>query len=165
MHSFLDAKLMAKALRAALAGRQIDITHSDSLELVARQFGFDNWNILAARIDAAGETALPPGWRRYHEGQGIYRMGSDAIQPPLLHIDCAADAVPTAADFGTLMQSRAAASYRGATLGFSAELQGEDVDGASVWMRVDVRDGTILAFDNLFDKAGATLSGSFGWTP
>ena len=42
MHTFLDSKAMAKALRTALAERQIDITHSDSLELVARQFGFDD---------------------------------------------------------------------------------------------------------------------------
>ena len=57
MHTFLDAKTMAKALRAALAERQIDLSHSDSLELVARQFGFDNWNILAARIEAARNPA------------------------------------------------------------------------------------------------------------
>ena len=50
MHSFLDAKTMARALRAALAERSIAVTHSDALELVARQFGFDDWNIIAARI-------------------------------------------------------------------------------------------------------------------
>jgi len=69
MHTFLDSKAMAKALRAALADRQIDITHSDSLELVAREFGFANWNMLAARIDAAqaDELELPSGWLRHND--------------------------------------------------------------------------------------------------
>jgi hypothetical protein len=55
MRTHLDAKDMARTLRAALAGKA-DLTHSQSLEIVARQFGFDNWNILAAKISGAGET-------------------------------------------------------------------------------------------------------------
>jgi hypothetical protein len=47
MHSFMDAKLMAKLLRQALAERSIEITHSDSLELISRQFGVANWNVLS----------------------------------------------------------------------------------------------------------------------
>jgi hypothetical protein len=52
MRDFHDAKLMAKTLREQLAGRNIDVSHSLALELVATQFGFDDWNILAAKIDA-----------------------------------------------------------------------------------------------------------------
>jgi 2-hydroxychromene-2-carboxylate isomerase len=66
MHTFLDSKAMARALRSALAERQIDISHSDSLELVARQFGFDDWNMLAARIEAGRPRRLPPGWQTHH---------------------------------------------------------------------------------------------------
>jgi len=63
MHTFLDSKTMAKALRKALAERKIDINHADSLELVARQFGLDNWNILAAKINAANaRPVLPADW-------------------------------------------------------------------------------------------------------
>jgi hypothetical protein len=51
MRGFRDAKLMAKTLRQALAGRDIDLTHSETLEIVARQFGFDQWNILSAKLD------------------------------------------------------------------------------------------------------------------
>jgi catechol 2,3-dioxygenase-like lactoylglutathione lyase family enzyme len=54
MRDFRDAKLMAKALRQALASRDISLTHSETLEIVARQFGLDQWNILSARIDEAG---------------------------------------------------------------------------------------------------------------
>ena len=51
MHSFLDAKTMARILRQALADRGVAITHSESLELVARQFGLADWNTLAAAIE------------------------------------------------------------------------------------------------------------------
>jgi hypothetical protein len=56
MRDFRDSKLMAKDLRAALAARKLDISHSDALELVAKQQGFDNWNVLAAKI-GGGEEA------------------------------------------------------------------------------------------------------------
>ncbi|WP_105370437.1 glyoxalase superfamily protein [Neorhizobium huautlense] len=52
MRDFRDAKLMAKSLREALAERKIDLTHSQALELVASQFGYDSWNVLAAKIEA-----------------------------------------------------------------------------------------------------------------
>jgi hypothetical protein len=55
MHTFRDAKAMAKAMRAALADRKVEISHSEALEIVARQFGIGSWNILSAKIDAAGE--------------------------------------------------------------------------------------------------------------
>lgn len=44
---------MAKALREALADRGSELPHSAALEIVAKQFGFDNWNILAAKIEEA----------------------------------------------------------------------------------------------------------------
>ncbi|MQM25596.1 glyoxalase superfamily protein [Glycomyces albidus] len=58
MRDFRDAKTMAKTLRAEL-GRlgSTGLTHGQCLEIVAKQFGFDEWNILAARLNAAG-TAL-----------------------------------------------------------------------------------------------------------
>ena len=52
MRDFRDAKLMARTLKAELAKANLEITHSRALELVARQMGFEHWNILAARIAA-----------------------------------------------------------------------------------------------------------------
>jgi uncharacterized glyoxalase superfamily protein PhnB len=52
MRDFRDAKLMAKTLKAELAKADLEISHSQALELVARQLGFDQWNILAAGIEA-----------------------------------------------------------------------------------------------------------------
>jgi hypothetical protein len=51
MRDYRDAKAMAKAMREALAGAELTITHSQALEIVARQFGLPNWNVLSARID------------------------------------------------------------------------------------------------------------------
>jgi hypothetical protein len=53
MRDFRDAKAMAHALRHALKDRAVETTHSESLELIAKAFGYDNWNILAAKIEAA----------------------------------------------------------------------------------------------------------------
>lgn len=52
VRTFQDAKVMAKALREEVATRDLEISHSTALEIVARQFGLANWNILAAKIEA-----------------------------------------------------------------------------------------------------------------
>jgi len=58
MRDFRDAKAMARSLRNALNARAIQTTHSESLELIAKVFGCETWNILSARIDAAGAQKL-----------------------------------------------------------------------------------------------------------
>ena len=59
MRDYRDAKAMAKAMREALAARDLTITHSDALEVVARQFGLANWNILSSKIqDAPDREAI-----------------------------------------------------------------------------------------------------------
>lgn len=55
MRDYRDAKSMAKALREALVSRNVTISHSEALEIVAGQFGLANWNILAAKIDGDGK--------------------------------------------------------------------------------------------------------------
>ena len=77
MRDFRDAKTMAHALRDALKSRAVETTHSEALELIARAFGYQNWNILSAKIDAAepravGERALSPTAR-------------DSVPPKTLH--------------------------------------------------------------------------------
>src|SRR5215471_14280943 len=44
---------MAHALRGALKVKAVETTHSECLELIAKAFGFENWNILSAKIEAA----------------------------------------------------------------------------------------------------------------
>ena len=64
MRDFRDAKAMAHTLRAALAAKDIKITISQSLELIAETFGVADWNTLSAaiRADAAAprNNATPP---------------------------------------------------------------------------------------------------------
>ena len=60
MRTVRDAKAMARTLREAFASRQVPLSHSESLELVARQFGLDDWNVLAARIKEGAGVGLQP---------------------------------------------------------------------------------------------------------
>src|SRR5258708_35037731 len=62
MRDFRDAKIMAHALRDALKTKTVETTHSECLELIAKAFGYENWNILSAKIEAARarEPGAPP---------------------------------------------------------------------------------------------------------
>jgi ClpX C4-type zinc finger/Glyoxalase superfamily protein len=57
MRDFRDAKVMAHSLRDALKAKAMEISHGESLELIAKTFGYDNWNILSAKIDTAQPRA------------------------------------------------------------------------------------------------------------
>jgi hypothetical protein len=52
MRDFRDAKAMAHSLREALQAKAVQTSHSECLELIAKAFGYDNWNILSAKIEA-----------------------------------------------------------------------------------------------------------------
>jgi hypothetical protein len=53
MRDFHDAKVMAHALLVALKGIGLEITRSQSLELIAKAFGYADWNILSSKLEAA----------------------------------------------------------------------------------------------------------------
>src|SRR5260370_29825097 len=57
MRDCRDAKAMARALRDALKAKDIETTHAEALELIAKAFGYENWNILSAKIEAAEPPA------------------------------------------------------------------------------------------------------------
>jgi ClpX C4-type zinc finger/Glyoxalase superfamily protein len=61
MRDFRDAKAMARALRDALKAKAVETTHAEALELIAKAFGYENWNILSAKIEV---TEPPPGDER-----------------------------------------------------------------------------------------------------
>ena len=48
-----DHKLMAKRLRASLADRGVEVTHSEALEIVAHEHGARDWNTLAAEVSTS----------------------------------------------------------------------------------------------------------------
>jgi len=78
MRSFRDAKLMAKSLREAMAARQVPLSHSETLEIVARQFGYDDWNVLAAKIGEAAPEEPVDEAVRLQMGIPILRIFDEA---------------------------------------------------------------------------------------
>jgi catechol 2,3-dioxygenase-like lactoylglutathione lyase family enzyme len=58
--TYRDAKLMAQTMRARLQDLDLEISHSQALEIVASQFGFANWNVLAAKLDSAPSSPETP---------------------------------------------------------------------------------------------------------
>lgn len=70
MRDFRDAKAIAQTLREALTAKSVSLTHSESLELTAKILGFQDWNVLAAKIQS--ERPLE---------SGTSRRGTDSPQP------------------------------------------------------------------------------------
>ena len=179
MRSFLDAKAMAKTLRLELKNHKIDLGHSECLEVVAKQFGFRDWNTMAGQmpthIDAprSGSTELtdlPPGWFVTGSRQTAYDTGlapnGGVDGKPALAIHCRTFAAPQDFpgnnSFATIMQVVAAAPYRGKHISFSAHLRSEDVIGsATIWVRIDNAHGVNIAFDN---REQAPIDGSLKGT-
>jgi len=79
MRDFRDAKAMARALRDALKAKAVETTHAEALELIAKAFGYDNWNILSAKIEA---TEPPASDERLVSAAA--RNGAAAAKDPLL---------------------------------------------------------------------------------
>jgi hypothetical protein len=156
-----------------LSERNIGLSHSDCLELVARQFGLADWNTLAAAIDrkqGGNALHLPEGWIVDGSRSDAYDMGVDeAAGAALIRCKYAADD-PAFADkvngFGTLMQSIAADAYLGRRVMLAARLKTRDVDGAAtLWMRVDGAQKKSLRFDNMESRsADGVLRGTNDWS-
>lgn len=169
MHTFMDAKLMAKLLRQALAEREVYLTHSDCLELVAKQYNLANWNILSAKIEsiAENELLLPEGWMRAGGSPRFYRLGLDRKIGAALIENLPEYGRLTADDYCTMMQSVSAKPYLGQRIRFEGELRTEDaIEGGTIWMRIDGNNARNLRFDNLQmrpDAEGA-IRGTTDWT-
>ncbi len=54
-----NAKTMAKSLRDSLVGRNVSLSHSTCLEIVARQFGFADWNTFSANLLTRDGAEMP----------------------------------------------------------------------------------------------------------
>lgn len=176
MHSFMDAKALAKNLRQSLARCGIERSHSECLELVAQQFGFKGWNQLSARIATMARRAetdnpaLPKGWKITRQtDRSIYRIGMDAEAPGVAQITCRVgreDGIVLPLDsYGVMMQSITAEPHRGRKLVLAATISTDDADAASIWMRVDQSLGQVIRFDNMLDRVGeGSVRGTNDWT-
>ena len=173
MRSFMDAKAMAKSLRHALAERKLELSHSDCLDIVSRQFGLANWNTLSALIEGATadhSLIMPRGWTVWGNGDSErYRLGLDPGFAGVALIESrsrrGSGSGPGKDQFATLMQSVSADAYRGKRLRLSASLRTEDADAGTLWLRVDSAAGTVLRFDNMMQRVSdGALRGSMDWT-
>lgn len=184
MRSFLDAKAMAKTLRQELSNRNIELGHSECLEVVAKQFGFRDWNVMAAELQEQHEftpenrdsvEGLPEGWFQSGQGSDAFRVATvpDPESPTRLCItinsreNAKGGREPDPGDFCTVMQVISAEEFRGKRIAFRGELRTDAVRGsATVWMRVDDINGQMVAFDNR-EKAVANgaLKGTNNWSP
>jgi hypothetical protein len=147
MRTFLDAKAMAKSLREALGRRKIDISHSDGLELVAKQFGYDDWNILAARIGAANGASSTKEDIAFEQAIPIIRIFS-IEKAREFYIDWLGFAIDWEHRFGENFPLYMQVSRAGLKLHLS-EHHGDATPGSTsfVWMR------SIAAFHReLMDK-------------
>lgn len=171
MRSFLDAKAMAKTLRQAMAEREIVLSQSTCQEIVARQFGFAGWTVLAAHIEAENpsdpELVMPADWVATNEDS--YHLGLDPVAQGVAVIECRYDwdhdSDFNPAQFATLLQSITAENYRGKKVQLTAALKTEDADVAAIWMRIDKSPGISLRFDNLMMRnTDGALMGTMDWT-
>ncbi|KQP67862.1 hypothetical protein ASF52_18375 [Methylobacterium sp. Leaf112] len=159
---------MAKSLRQALAERRVEISHGDSLECVARQFGWRDWNTLAAQLDRP-VLRLPEDWTVAGTRSDDYEMGLDPAEGCALiryRVALADPSLgPASTGFGALMQNFRADGFRDKRLELSAHLRARDVTGAgSLWMRIDGDKGRMLAFDNMDGRTcEGPLVGTVGW--
>lgn len=172
MRDYREAKPMAKALQKALTARNFEFSHSDCLELVARQYGLDSWNVLAARLKSSEETPsllnIPKGWIISGVHAELFEAGTEILDGgKVASIRSRRNAdLPDKSDFLTLMQSIDAGVFRGKRLHLQAELKTEAVTGiGTLWMRVDGQPKSTLKFDNLEQRSkNGPLSGSMDWT-
>lgn len=96
MDTLTRSKSMAKALRNALADREVNLSHSSCLEIVARQFGFTDWNTLNAACGDEMQLALAVvvqhGRQKeaadfYTAAFGVTQTGSYTVDDELLAVD------------------------------------------------------------------------------
>ena len=71
MRDFRDAKAMAQTLRDALKTKSVSLTHSESLELIAKAFGLHDWNVLAVAIQASQPVPVPTEPRESPDGGSV----------------------------------------------------------------------------------------------
>ena len=95
-------KTLAKRLRQSLVAEGNFITHGEALELIARQYGFRDWNTLSARLGNQTRPKLRIGGRVRGEYLGqtftgeirsMSRLGEDGHLRLSIHFDEPVDVV------------------------------------------------------------------------
>lgn len=82
MPSLDRVKSMAKELRSSLATQNIHLSHSACLEIVAHQFGCDDWNMLKAHCDSKADfhISIVVEHGREEEAATFYQQAFGAVR-------------------------------------------------------------------------------------
>ena len=107
-----------------------------------------------------GQQINIPGWRAAGSRPDDYVLKLDRS---IVHgggASASIEARPGARGFATLMQSFNSDTMHGKRIRMSAFVRTEDVEYATLWMRVDGRRDIILAFDNMSDRL---ITGTTSW--
>ena len=174
MHIQHDSKRMARVLREKMKVREVSLTHSECLEIVAAQLGARDWNRLAAAGEKVSpqELAIPDGWFVNGQRGDLYVVGVDPTttrhgDPVAMISRPASEANEKSRDttFATLMQVFSAENYRAARIELEGWLKAENVRGSgTMWMRVENSNGRILAFDNMEQReSDGALTDASDW--
>ncbi|CAA2143192.1 glyoxalase superfamily protein [Methylobacterium bullatum] len=173
-----DAKSMARAMEGALRAKNVTLSHGECLDIVARQFGLKDWNVLSAQAKRYEATAQRrasqlKGWAFLSEHPDVYDHGADddLIAPgggtAVIRLDplLGPRRYPEhSRAFGCYTQTISAVPFHGKRVEISGNLRCQDVShGATLWARVDGMPGHTLSFDNLKDASEGWLFGTMSW--
>jgi hypothetical protein len=179
MPNIRDAKSMAKVLEVSLSSRNISLSHGECLDIVARQFGLKDWNVLSAKAKRQEAVALRravelKGWFFLSQFPSDYDHGIDENAGPqgqrsaLIRLDTKAASrhyPNTAQAHGGYLQAVSAVPFRGGKVEIQANLRCEGVThGATIWARADTMPGHTLTFDNLKEASEGWLFGDAPWS-
>lgn len=113
-------------------------------------------------IPAFAAAEPPKGWFLAGSDPKSYQASTDEAVTREGRRSARLESIADSKGFGTLMQSFAAADYRGKRLRFAAWVKASGVKGwAGLWMRVDGADNKTLAFDNMVRRS---IKGTRDWT-
>lgn len=159
-----DPKTLAHRLRSSLKSRNIDLSHSQALEIVSHQLGFADWNTASALLTPP-TLQIPKDWVLSGANPKDYDVGVDPAHPAHGATIRARDIEPKQGGFATLMQSVSAQPFIGQRLRFQADLRCRDVVGAAtIWMRMDGPSDGSIRFDNMERRTvDGPLQGTQDW--
>ncbi len=166
----LDPKLAAKHLRSALKERSIDLSHGECLDLVARELGLKDWNVLAAmragKAPPSTRLVAPPGWSLHGMHIGEYSGGIDREET---HMGKPVFWLRNTTEFSgsaRLQQYVSADRYAGHRVRLSGWMRAETVDHfASIGLGAIDTNGRYVLYNNLEHLAvNGALRGCVGWS-
>lgn len=167
MNAFRDAKTMAKILRNQLEGHDLRLSHSQCLEIVARQLGHTDWNTAAAANTRGAMTPmqLSLGWQVAGAKAMDYAIRIDPDRTGAPVAIRSLDDTGTRQGFFALLRSDDIGRFRGERLCLSADLSCAHASGqVSLWMRIDGAAGRNIRFDDVARRSTeGALSETQGW--